>query len=146
MLIAQFDVPVREIDEVLPKVVLRCCKSNVDERPPFWPLRFADQTHVRFAREPVAFTGVAADTRANHIFPHGRPSAIARHDMIEIEFAAVKNLTTVLARVLVALEHIVASKFHFLLRKPIEHEKDNHARDPNLKRNRRDDFVVGRVG
>ena len=48
--IAQFDIPVREIDKVFPEVVLRRGKGNLDERPPFWPFGFADQAHVRFSR------------------------------------------------------------------------------------------------
>ena len=49
-LIAQFDVPVSEIDKVFPEIVLRCGKSDLDERTPLGPFRFADQTHVRLAR------------------------------------------------------------------------------------------------
>lgn len=130
---------------MFPEVVLRGRKSNVHERPPFWSLRFSDEAHVRFPREPVAFAGIAGDARANHVFPRGRPSAISRHDVIQIEFAAVKNLTAVLAGILVPLEHIVPGKFHFLLWKPIENQKHNHPWDTNLERNRRDHFMVWRV-
>ena len=35
MLIAQFNVPVRKIDKMLPEIVLRRGKSDLDERPPF---------------------------------------------------------------------------------------------------------------
>ncbi len=41
-LVAQLDVPVRQIDEVLPEVVLRSSKGNLHEGPPLWPLRFPD--------------------------------------------------------------------------------------------------------
>ncbi len=95
----------------------------MDERPPLRPLRFANQAHVRFAREPVAFARIAADAGTNHVLPRGRPSPVTRYDMIQIEFATIENLAAVLAGVLVALEHVVPSKFHFLLRKPIEHQK-----------------------
>ena len=105
---------------MLPEIVLRGGKCNMDERPPFWPLRFPDQTHVRFAGEPVALARIARNARANYVLPRSRPSAIARHDVIEIELAAVEKFAAVLAGVLVALEHIVAGKFYFLLWKPIE--------------------------
>ena len=118
---------------MFPEIVLGRGKSNVDERPPFWTLRFANQTHVRFSRDPVAFACVAADARANHVFPRGRSSSVAWDDMIQIEFAPVKALAAVLAGVLVALEHIVSGKFHFLLRKPIENKKHNHSGNTNLK-------------
>jgi hypothetical protein len=62
--------------------------------------------------------------------------------VIEIELAAVESLAAILAGVLVALEHVVPGKFHFLLWKPIENEKHNHPRDANLKRNRHDYFVI----
>ena len=145
MLIAQFNVPVREIDEVLPEIMLRRGKSDVDEGTPFWPLRLADQAHVRFTRQPVAFARVAGNARANHVLPCSRPSAIARHDVIEIELAAVKNLAAVLAGVLVALKHVVPGKFHFLLWKPIENQEHNHPRDTNFERNRRDYLVIRSV-
>src|SRR5437867_2783454 len=144
-LVAQFDVPIREVDKVLPDVVLRSGKCNLHKRTPLRPLRFADQTHVRFARKPIALLGIAADTRTHNVFPRRGPSPIARHNVIQIEFASIENLTAVLAGVLVALENVVTGKFYFLLWKPIENEQDNHAWDTNLERNSRDYFVVGRV-
>src|SRR5437588_9369375 len=141
-LIAQLNVPVREIDEVFPEVVLRGGKCDVDERPPFWSLWFPDKAHVRLTREPVAFARITADARTNHVLPCCCPSAIARHDVIEIQFAAIEKFAAILARVLVALEHVVASEFYLLRRKPIENQKHNHPRDANLERNRRDYFVV----
>ncbi len=130
---------------MFPDVVLRGRKSNLNERPPLWSLRFADQAHVRFARKPVAFSRIAGDARANHVLPCSITTAITRHDVVEIELAAVEKLAAVLAGVLVALEHVVPGKFHFLLRKPIEHQKHNHPWNTNLKRNRRDYFVLWRV-
>src|SRR5439155_19656824 len=69
--IAQLDVPVREIDKVLPQVVLRRSKGNLNKRPPFWSLGFADQAHVRFSRKSIALACIARDARANHVFPRG---------------------------------------------------------------------------
>ena len=130
---------------MLPEIVLRCCKCDMYEWPPFRSLGFANQTHVRFAREPVAFARIEPDTRANHVLPRGRPSPITRYDVIQIEFAAIENFAAVLAGVFVALKHVVSGKFHFLLWKPIENQKHNDPRDANLERNRRDDFVIRRV-
>lgn len=145
MLIAQFDVPISEIYEVFPEVVLGSRKSNLDKRPPLWPFWFADQAHVRFAREAITLARITGDARANDVFPGSCPSAIARHDVIKIEFIPIENLAAVLAGVLVALEHVVPGKFHFLLWKPIENQKHNHPRDTNLERNRRDYFVIRRA-
>ena len=102
MLIAQFNVPVRKIDKMLPEIVLRRGKSDLDKRAPFGPLRFADQAHVGFSRKPVALPCITGDTRADHVFPGRHPAAIARHHVIEIEVATFKNFSTVLAGVLVA--------------------------------------------
>ena len=65
--------------------------------------------------------------------------------MIEIEIATIENLPAILAGILVALEHIVTRKFHFLLGKSIEDEKHNHPRDTDPKGDCRDQFMVRRV-
>ena len=113
--------------------MLRCRKRDLHKRPPLWPLRFADQTHVRFAREPIALARITGDARADDIFPCGRASAVARHDMIQVKVAPVKNLAAVLASVLVALEYVMSGKFHLLFWKPIEHQEHDHPRDADLK-------------
>ena len=118
----------------------------MDERPPLRPLWFADQTHVRLSREPISLSRIAGDARANDVLPRRVPSTIARHDVIEVELAAVENLAAVLTSVLIALENVVTSKFHFLLRKPIENQEHDYPRDTNLERNCGDDLVVRCVG
>src|SRR6478609_27759 len=132
-LVAQFDVPVREIDEVLPEIVLGRSKGDLDKRTPLRPLRFADQAHVRFARKPVAFARIARNTGANHIFPSRCAAPVARHDVIQIKVTAIEEFATVLAGVLIALKHVVSGEFYFLLRKPIEHKEHDHPRDPDLE-------------
>ena len=66
--------------------------------------------------------------------------------MIEIQLVPIKNLTAILAGVFIALENIVAGKLYLLFWKSIEKQQHNHARHPNLPRNRGDDFVIGRGG
>jgi hypothetical protein len=144
-LIAQFDVPVREINEVFPEIVLGRSKSDLDKRPPLRSLRFADQAHVCFTRKPVAFARIARDAGANHIFPGRRPAPVAWHDVIQIEVAPIEEFAAVLAGVLVALKHVVSGEFHFFLRKPIEHEQHDHPRDLDLERDGRNHFMIGRV-
>ena len=130
---------------MLPEVVLRGGKCDVHKRPPFWSLRFPDQAHVRFAGKPVAFARIASNARANHVLPRSHPSAIARHDVVKIQFAAIEKFAAILTGVLVPLENIVPRKFHFLLWKSIENQKYNHPRDTNFERNRCDYFVIRRV-
>ncbi len=143
-LIAQLDVPVGKIDKVLPEVVLRCGKGNLDKRAPLWPFWFANEAHMRFPREPIALARIAGDARANDVFPTRVPAAISRNHVIKIQIAAIKNMPAILAGALVALEHVVASKLHFLFREPIEKKQDNHTRHADPPRDGRDHFVFRR--
>ncbi len=143
--IAQFDVPVREIDEVFPELVLGRSERDLDKRPPLRPLRFADQAHVCFTRKPVALARIARNTRANHVFPSRRPAPVAGDDMIQIKLAAIEELAAVLAGVLISLKHVVSGEFYFLLRKSIEHDQHDHPGDPDLERDGRNHFMIGRV-
>lgn len=88
---------------MLPEAVLLGRKSDVDERPPFWPLWFTDQTHVCFTRKPIVLARIAADARADHVFPRRGPTVITRHHVVEIEFAPIKRLAALLAGVLIVL-------------------------------------------
>ena len=130
---------------MLPEIVLGSSKRNLNEWPPLWPLRFANQTHVRFTRKPVALSRVTGDTGANHVFPSRRPAPVARDYVIEIELAPIENVAAVLARVLVSLKNVVPGEFYFLLRKPIKHKQHDHPRDADLERNGRNHFMIGRV-
>ena len=132
-LVTKLNVPIRQIDKMFPEIVLRRRKSNLNKGPPLWPFGFADQTHVRLAGKPIALARIAGDTRANHIFPRCCPSLIARHNVIQIEFAAIKQVPAILARVLVTLENVVTSKFYLFLRKSVENQQNNHAWDTDLE-------------
>src|SRR5207247_8897465 len=90
-------------------------------------LRFTDQAHVQFPWKAVALARIAGDAGTNHVLPSGRPSPIARHNVIQIEFAPIKHLSAVLASVLVALKNIVASELYVLFRTQIENQQDNHS-------------------
>src|SRR5438132_737938 len=110
-LVTKLNVPISQIDKMFPEIVLRRGKRNLNKRPPLWPFGFADQAHVRLARKPIALVRIAGDTRANDIFPRCCSSLISRHNVIQIEFAAIKHLPAILAGVLVTLENVVTSKF-----------------------------------
>src|SRR5262249_55815289 len=127
-LVAQLDVPVSKIDKMSPALVLRRAECYVQERSPLRPLRFANQSHLGFVRTPIAVASVARDARADNIFPGCIAAAIPRQHMIEIQIVAIESLAAVLPRVLVALENVMACKFHFLLWKPIEKQEHDHAR------------------
>ena len=143
-LVAQLNVPVRQIDEVLPEIVLRRSKRDLNKWPPLRPLGFADQAHVRFTRKPVALARIARDAGADHVFPSRCPASVARHDVIQIKLAAIEKVAAILAGVLVSLKYVVPREFYFLLRKSIEHQQHDYPWDPDLERDGRNDFMFGR--
>ena len=116
----------------------------MDKRTPLRSLRFANQRHVRLVWKTVPFSRVTRDARANHIFPGGQPSSIARHDVVKIEIRPLEKVAAILTSILVAFENIVPGEFYFLLRQTIEEQKDNHPRNTNLPRNGSDHLVLGR--
>ena len=56
--IAQLDVPVGQIDKVSPALVLLRREGDVHERPPLRTLRFANQRHMRFMRQPISLSRI----------------------------------------------------------------------------------------
>ena len=108
-------------------------KSNMDERPPFRADGLANQLHACSMREPIAFSGVTRDARANNVFPSRSAALVPWDHMIEIEIAPIKNLAAILAGILVALENVVARKLHFLSRHPIEKQEDYDTWDANFQ-------------
>src|SRR5947209_20255674 len=96
-----------------PALVLWSGERHVQERPPFRTLRFTDQRHLRFLRESIAFARVTRNARANDIFPSRISTAVAWNDVVEIQIVSIESDAAVLARVLVALENIVAGMFTF---------------------------------
>ena len=131
---------------MLPEIVLGRSKGDLHKRPPLRPLRFADQAHVRFSREPVALTRIARDTGANHVFPVGGAAPIARHDMIQIELAPIEQLPAILTGVLVTFEDIVPGKLYLFFREPIEDKQHDHPRNPDFECDCSDHFMLRGVG
>ena len=81
---AEFDVPVSEIEEVFPTVVLLESQVDLHEGPPLRSLGFADEMHPRFQRRAVRLPGVTRDAGANNVFPGCRPTAIAWDDVVKV--------------------------------------------------------------
>src|SRR5262245_20315351 len=114
-LIAQFDVPVGEIDEMPPALMLLATERNVDKRSPFRTLRFANERHMRLGREPITFPRIARNARTNDVLPRGEAAFIARQNVIEIQLLPLEHFSAVLTGVVVAFKDIVPGKLHFLL-------------------------------
>jgi hypothetical protein len=129
---------------VTPALVLLRGKRHVNKRPPLRPFWFANERHMRFVRQPISLARITRDAGADDVFPNGRSAAIARQNVIEIQFTAIENLAAILARIFVALENIVSRELHFLLRQTIEEQKHDHARHANLPGNGLNHFVFRR--
>lgn len=122
--------------------MLRRLKCDLHKRAPFRALWFADERHVRFTRQPISLLCITWNAGANHVFPRGRSTTIARDNMIEVEIIAIKDMAAVLTGILVPFKNVVARKLHFLLRQAIEEQQHDDARNSDLERDRRDQFVV----
>ena len=93
-------------------------------------------------REPVALTRVAGNARANDVFPIRLPTAIPRHDVIQIEHLTRENLVAILTSVVVPLKNILSGELDLLLRLTLKKQKHDHAWHPNPHRYRLCHFRV----
>src|SRR5688572_8089195 len=130
----EFNVPVSEVEEVFPAVVMVQAHVDLYERPPLRTFGLADQAHARLERRAVGFLRVTLDARANDVLPCGGAAAIARDDVIKVEVLAIKNIAAVLAHIAIALEDIMAREFHFLLRHAVEQHEQNDTRNADAER------------
>ena len=130
---AQLDVPVGEVNEVFPTVVLLQAEADLHERAPFRALGFAHEIHAGLVRRAVGLARVALDARAHDVFPSRRPAAIARDDVVQVQILAVKNVAAILAGIFVALKNVVTRELHFLFRQPVIHQKQDDARDADAE-------------
>ena len=118
---------------MLPTVVVRQAEIDLDKRTPFGPLGLAHQVQGGLLRGAVGFLRVAADARTDNVLPRGRPPAVARDDVIQIQILALEDPAAVLAGVAVALENVVPGELDFLLGKAVEHHEQDHPRHPDFK-------------
>lgn len=132
--LAQLNVPVGEVEEMLPALVSTRGDRDVDKGSPLGSLRFANQSHAGLCRGAVGFPRVAWNARAHDVFPGGGPAAIARNHVVEVKVFAIEPLAAVLTSVVVALENIVPREFDLLMRKPVEEQQQDDARDANFQR------------
>src|SRR5262245_31406071 len=118
---------------MLPAIMVVQAQVDLNKRPPlraFWP---ADQLHTRFLRRAVCLLSVTSDAGTNDVLPSGRAASVARNHVIQIEVFTIERMAAVLAGVLVPFENIVSCEFDFLLRQPVEHDKQDYAWDANTE-------------
>jgi len=132
---SQFHVPVSQVNEVLPAFVLVHAEVDLYERTPLGPLWFADQVHGSFLRRVIGFARIARNAGADNVFPSGRPAAVARDDVVQVQILPVKSLAAILALVVVAFENVVPGELDFLFGHPVKHDEQDDARDADSERN-----------
>src|SRR5664280_1532563 len=114
--LVEFDVPIGEIEEILPHLPVARPEHERDDRPPFGPHRLADQPHPGLMRQAIGLPRIALDARTHDVVPRGPTAVVPRNDVVEVQFLARKTDAAILALVLVPLEHVVARELQFLAR------------------------------
>src|SRR5439155_11867032 len=110
ILFPQLHVPIRQIDKMLPTIVMLEPEVDLHKRPPLRPFRLPDEVHRSLMGGPIRLDRITLDTRADDVFPSRRSAAVARDDVIEVQVFAIKLVTAILARVLIPLEDIMPRK------------------------------------
>src|SRR5579862_8972191 len=87
----QLDVPVGDIEEILPDLAVLGPEHHRDDRPPFRPGRLADQAHAGLVGQAVRLARIAPHARADDVLPGRLPAVVARDDMVEVELLAGKD-------------------------------------------------------
>ena len=127
------DVPVRQIDEVLPTIVAVQAEVNLNEGTPFRTFRLTDQMQASFLRSSIRFPRIARNAGADNIFPGGWTTAIARSDVVKVQILSIKNASAILTSVLVAFKDVMPGKFNFLFRKTIKDDQQNNPGHADLE-------------
>ena len=132
---------------MLPRFVACLVELEMEHGPPFRTLRFVEQLQPGLRGSAVALAAVARHAGTDNVFPGGFAATVARDDVVEIEVLAVELMPAILAGVVIAFEDVVPRKFHFLLRHPIEKEKENDLGHANGEGDRADNisaFITAR--
>lgn len=117
--------------------------GEVNKGAPARALRLLEQLHFCFVRQAVPFPRVAGDAGADHVFPRRVASALAGHDVIEVQFLPVEAAGAVLTGVVVALVDVLSREFHLLAGQAVEKAQDNNGGHPDIEADGMDDFVAG---
>jgi hypothetical protein len=120
LLITQLDIPIGDIEEMLPTIMRIGGDGNVDEWTPLGALRFSDERHASLVRKAVSLARVARDAGTDDVLPCRLAAAVAGTHVIKIQVGTVEDLAAILAGVFVPLEDIETREFHLFFRKPLE--------------------------
>lgn len=140
--VPQLDIPVREVEEVFPTVVVVGGDGDVDEGSPFRAFGLANELHADLMWEAVALFRVAGDAGTHNVFPCGQTAFFPGQDMIQIQFRAVEDDAAILTGIRIALEDIVTRELDFFFWKTVKKKEDDHPRDSHRERDRFDHFLL----
>lgn len=104
---------------------------------------FSDEAHLCFLGRAIAFLGVAGDAGADDVFPSRPAAAVARDDVVEVQFLALKPTAAVLAGVFVALEDVVPGEFDFFFGQSIKKQQHDDSGDSDAPLDRMHHVVLG---
>src|SRR2546427_12389254 len=108
--LAQLRVPVGDVEEVLPGLVLPGGERNLDQWVPARLHRRPDEVHAGLLREQTALPRIARDAAADDVLPRGLAAAGERHDVIEVQVARLELPSAILAAVAIAVENVLAGE------------------------------------
>ena len=126
-----------------PTVVMFQSQIDLHKGAPFRAFRLANKVNARLTGRAVGFSSVTEDAGTDDVFPGGRAPSIARGNVVQIQILSFKNLSAILAGIVVAFENIMSGKFDLLLRKAIEEEQQNDPRHADFEGNGVDAFWMG---
>ncbi len=141
--IAQFHVPIGDIEEVFPTLMRLGGKRNIYKGSPFRALRLAGKLHSRLVRQTISLLRIAGDTGANDIFPSCLSPSIPWKNVIQIQLLARLHAVAILACVFVTLENIVSGELHLFFRQSFKKQENNNPRHPDLHRDRLRHLIFG---
>src|SRR6516225_4090571 len=142
-ILAQFDVPVRQIDKMFPTIVLVQAEIDLNEWPPLRTLGFANKVQPGLLRRAVGFESITFDAGADDILPTRRSPTVTRNYMVEVQVFAVACFAAVLAGILIALENVVSREFDLFLREMIIDQQQDDPWQPQSERDGANRFRMG---
>jgi len=111
----QRDVPVRNVDELAPQVMILFSHGAPHDGAPVRLFGYMDQIHGAFFESEIPLQGVAFRACKNHVGPIGPSSVAAGDDMINGEVLAREPFSAILACEIVSLVDVPSVEFHIML-------------------------------
>jgi hypothetical protein len=128
---SEFDVPVSQIQKVLPAFMVLKPQVDLNEWPPFRAFWFPHQMHASLIWRPVGLARVTGDAGTHYILPSSGSASISRNNVVEIQIFPVEKMAAILTGVAIPLEDVVSRELHFLLGQSIKENQKDDSGDSN---------------